>query len=67
MDEVSLNLWVLGFAVGASLLTSVLFGLVPAFHAAVLQRWREVALVTEVPAIGPVAPIIGPVTLFSKQ
>jgi putative ABC transport system permease protein len=40
MDEVSLNLWVLGFAVGASLLTSVLFGLVPAFYAA-RQNVRE--------------------------
>jgi putative ABC transport system permease protein len=40
MDEVSLNLWVLGFAVVASLLTSVLFGLVPAFHAA-RQNVRE--------------------------
>jgi putative ABC transport system permease protein len=40
MDEVSLNLWVLGFAVVASLLTSVLFGLVPASHAA-RQNVRE--------------------------
>jgi putative ABC transport system permease protein len=40
MDEVSLNLRVLGFAVVASLLTSVLFGLVPAFHAA-RQNVRE--------------------------
>ena len=40
MDEVSLNLWALGFAVGAGLLTSVLFGLVPAFHAA-RQNVRE--------------------------
>jgi putative ABC transport system permease protein len=34
MDEVSLNLPVLLFAVGASLLTSVVFGLMPALHAA---------------------------------
>jgi predicted permease len=40
MDEVSINLWVLGFAVVASLLTSVLFGLVPAIHA-VRQNVRE--------------------------
>ncbi len=40
MDEVSLNLWVLGFAVGASLLTSMLFGLLPAFQAA-RQNVRE--------------------------
>jgi putative ABC transport system permease protein len=40
LDEVSLNLPVLLFAVGASLLTSVVFGLVPALHAA-KQDLRE--------------------------
>jgi predicted permease len=40
MDEVSLDKWVLGFAVATSLLASVLFGLVPALHAA-RQNVRE--------------------------
>jgi putative ABC transport system permease protein len=40
MDAVSLDKWVLGFAVVASLLASVLFGLVPAFHAG-RQNVRE--------------------------
>jgi predicted permease len=34
LQEVALNGWVLAFAVGASVLTSVVFGLVPAIHAA---------------------------------
>ena len=40
MNEVSLDKWVLGFAVAASLLASVLFGLVPALHGA-RQNVRE--------------------------
>jgi len=34
IDEVQLNTWVLAFAIGASVLTSVAFGLVPAVHVA---------------------------------
>jgi predicted permease len=41
MGEVWLDKWVLGFAVAAGLVTSVLFGLVSAFHAA-RQNMREV-------------------------
>jgi len=40
IDQVQLNGWVLAFAVAASVLTSVVFGLVPAVHVA-KQDLRE--------------------------
>lgn len=63
LSTVGLNGWVLSFAIGASLLTSICFGLIPAIHAARTnlregltqgarsagrgRRWRSVLMISE--------------------
>jgi putative ABC transport system permease protein len=40
LSEVRLDMWVIGFAVGVSVMTGIAFGIVPAFHAASVDLTR---------------------------